>query len=463
MWVPITAHHEEVQPGSIFFALKGAKHDGFNWIADALKRGATRVYSERPFPNAEHPDPRVIVPKENIRQLLGSMASELHGHPSHHLTLVGVTGTSGKTTTTYLIQHLLNHAGFKCARLGTNGGAFETHFWSTPNTTPDAIAIQRWLAKVKKQGATHVVMEVSSHSLDQERVWGILWDRTVFLNLSHEHLDYHLNLEAYFEAKRRLFTDHAVASRLGGKSLRMFCRSDHPFGKRLLTEVGMEGYSVTDDIREDAYRTGSQWTPYECSLFGSFQQENILAAIRVGQSLGVSDRVLAEGLKSFSGVPGRMEAISNPYHRLVFVDYAHKPEALEKVLLSVQKPGRPLITVFGCGGDRDKSKRPLMGEIAARLSTRVVVTSDNPRTENPQTILQDIVRGMGSYSNYEVIEDRRAAIRKAIQDSEPGSLILIAGKGHEDYQIIGHQKHHFDDREEARAAIEAAFSEKRST
>jgi UDP-N-acetylmuramoyl-L-alanyl-D-glutamate--2,6-diaminopimelate ligase len=464
----VTANSKEVKPGSIFFALSGARVDGYEFIPEALKHGAAKVYAERPYP-----DPKVEVPKQNIRQLLGSLASEMWGHPSHHLKMMGVTGTAGKTTTTYLAQHLFNSAGHRCARLGTNGGDFEGHFWNTPNTTPDALSIQAWLARVLAAGATHVVMEVSSHALDQERVWGIAWDSVCFLNLSHEHLDYHPNLEAYFQAKRRLFTDHIQASRDLGKAPRMFCRSDHPFGHRLLQEPGMEGYSVREDIKlgsdptSGTLKIAGQAHPYRCSLYGNFQAENILAAVRVVESFGIQPERILNGLATFEGVPGRMEAIPNDQGLLVFVDYAHKPEALEKVLLAVQQPDRPVITVFGCGGDRDRSKRPLMGEIAARLSHRVIVTSDNPRTEDAQAILNDIVKGMGAFSNYEVMPDRRAAIRAAIKlgiSLKPqSSLIVIAGKGHEDYQIIGTTKHHFDDREEARAAIAAAFSENRST
>lgn len=446
--IHVTANSKEVKAGSIFFALQGAKFDGHDFIPEVLAKGASKVYSERPFP-----DPRVVVVGDEARKKLGEMASEMYGHPSHSLKMIGVTGTAGKTTTTYLIQHLLNSAGHRCARLGTNGGEFEGHTIDTPNTTPDALSLHKWFKQVLDLGATHVAMEVSSHALDQERVWGIEWDAAVFLNLSHEHLDYHPSLDAYFSAKERLFTDHAEFSRVRGKNPVLITRADHEFGKRLLEHPGVVGYSVQNDIRNGEISVGMTYRAFTCPLYGAFQSENILAAVRVASELGVTADQVIRGLNSFGGVPGRMEAIPNQHGIFVFVDYAHKPEALEKVLQSIQ--GKPIITVFGCGGDRDKTKRPVMGKIAAKLSTRVIVTSDNPRTEEPAQILREIVAGMEGYNNYLVIEDRRTAIHTAIRAAKRGEIVLIAGKGHEDYQIIGTTKRHFDDRLEAKAALEA--------
>ncbi len=453
--IHVTANSKEVRAGSIFFALEGAKFDGHQFIEDAFKAGASKVYSEKDVGN-----PRVIVLGKSARKKLGEMASEMYSHPTHQLKMVGVTGTSGKTTTSYLIQHILNTE-FRCARLGTNGGEFEGKTWETSNTTPDALTLQKWFREVLDLGATHVVMEASSHALDQDRVWGIEWDRVVFLNLSPEHMDYHPTLEHYFNAKALLFTQHLDYSRSMGKKPIGFSNASSPYGKKLLDQViNLQAYSVTDDINNlvntpsgiaAEVKVNYEWYGLECPLFGAFQIENILAALNIGASLGVENFWAC--LKSFPGVPGRMESIPNKNGIFVFVDYAHKPEALEKVLLSIQ--GKKIITVFGCGGDRDRTKRPVMGEIATRLSSHVVVTSDNPRTENPLTILSEVEAGIKKTNrhNYEVIEDRKKAIHQAISMAKSGDIVLIAGKGHEDYQIIGDVKKHFDDREVAREAL----------
>ena len=453
----ITSNSKEVVPGSVFFALKGAKQDGHLFIREALERGAVKVFAER-----DTGIPGVEVLGAMARKRLAEMASEMAGHPTHALKMIGVTGTSGKTTTTYLIQHVLNYANIPCARLGTNGGEFRGNSVPTANTTPDAITLQTWFAEVRGQGAQAVVMEASSHALHQDRCWGVAWDSVCFLNLSREHMDYHPTLDHYFEAKALLFTAHSLYSRGLGKTVHAHANGDSSFGKRLISsEPGIEPFSVPDQIRKvesgafglrfEVLLAGN-WLPVECPLFGAFQTENILAALSVSVGVGVDPATACRALKSFGGVPGRMEFIPNSKGLLVFVDYAHKPEALEKVLMAIQGGGR-IWTVFGCGGDRDRSKRPVMGEIAARLSHHVILTSDNPRSEDPRAILSEIEAGMDTRTNFEVIPDRRAAIEHAIQAAAPGDIILIAGKGNEDYQLIGSEKRHFDDREEARRAL----------
>ncbi len=452
----VTANSKEVVQGSVFFALKGAKHDGHLFIREALEKGAAKIFSER-----DTGIPGVEVLGAGARKRLAEMASEMAGHPTHALKMIGVTGTSGKTTTTYLIQHILSSVGIPCARLGTNGGEFQGHAVPTANTTPDAITLQNWFAEVRKLGAKAVVLEASSHALHQDRCWGIAWDSVCFLNLSREHMDYHPTLDHYFEAKALLLTSHAFFSRGLGKSVHAFSNRDSGFGNRLIAEnPGIESYSVSSQIRN--LESGAfglrfevllqeKWHPVECPLFGSFQTENVLAALSICAGLGVDPSLACKTLSCFPGVPGRMEFIPNSKGLLVFVDYAHKPEALEKVLLAIQGGGR-IWTVFGCGGDRDRSKRPVMGELATRLSHRVILTSDNPRTEDPLLILEEIEAGIEK-KNFEIIPDRRAAIEKAIQSAGPGDIVLIAGKGHEDYQLIGSEKRHFDDREEARRAL----------
>lgn len=451
----VTSNSKEVRPGSIFFALKGAKFDGHQFIPEALKNGAVKVYAER-----DTGIPGVEIVGDRARKLLGEMASEMCGHPTHSLKVIGVTGTSGKTTTTYLIQHILDFAEISCARLGTNGGRFGNHEIPTSNTTPDAVTLQHWFQEVKNLGAKAVVMEVSSHALHQDRVAGVAWDSVCFLNLSREHMDYHPTLEHYFETKALLLTDHARASRALGKTVQAHANTDSPYGARMVSgREGISGFSASRQIRnllssdsgiQFEVLLQDRWLPASCPMFGAFQAENILAALTVACGLGVSPEEACRALRTFPGVPGRMEFISNDLGILVFVDYAHKPEALEKVLLAIR--GKTITTVFGCGGDRDRTKRPVMGEIATRLSSRVILTSDNPRTEDPIGILNEIESGI-TLKNFETIPDRRAAIQKAIRTAKSGEIVLIAGKGHEDYQIIGSEKRHFDDREEARLAL----------
>jgi UDP-N-acetylmuramoyl-L-alanyl-D-glutamate--2,6-diaminopimelate ligase len=451
----VTADSKSVRGGSIFFALKGARFDGHDFIEEALRLGASQVYSER-----ETGIPGVIALGAGARRKLAELASEMHGHPSRHMTLIGVTGTSGKTTTTYLIQHLLEENGIPCARLGTNGGSFAGKEVETANTTPDALTLQAWFAEVQNLGAKAVVMEASSHALHQDRCYGIAWDATCFLNLSREHMDYHPTLDHYFDAKALLFTAHSDYARSSGKSPVSFSNGDCAFGDRLIREnPTVRSFSPKHQIRNIVNTPSGigfevelegRWIKTSCPLFGAFQTENILAALSVAIGVGVRAEDACRALQSFAGVPGRMEFVPNDRGIAVFVDYAHKPEALEKVLSAIQ--GRRIITVFGCGGDRDKSKRPVMGEIATRLSDLTIVTSDNPRTENPSTILAEIEAGIPR-ENYLVIPDRAQAIREAIRRANAGDLVLIAGKGHETYQLVGAQKLHFDDREEARKAL----------
>lgn len=336
--IHVTDNSKQVHPGSIFFALKGAQFDGHQFIQDAFNAGASKVYSEH-----DVGDPRVIVLGKNARKKLGEMASEMYGNPTLELKMVGVTGTSGKTTSSYLIQHILNNE-FRCARLGTNGAEFEGKTWETKNTTPDSLTLQKWFREVLDLGATHVVMEVSSHSLEQDRVWGIAWDSVIFLNLSPEHMDYHHTLDDYFESKALLFTSHLDYSRSRGKKPLGFSNSDTEYGKRLLIKnPELRDYSIVNDVKNLSNtptgiaaeaKVNYEWYSIECPLFGNFQIENILAALTIGASLGVQNFWAC--LKTFGGVPGRMEFIDNQKGIFVFVDYAHKPEALEKVLISIQ-------------------------------------------------------------------------------------------------------------------------------
>jgi UDP-N-acetylmuramoyl-L-alanyl-D-glutamate--2,6-diaminopimelate ligase len=460
----ITANSKEVKKGSIFFALQGAKFDGHLFIPMAIAAGATKIYCERDTGVASTAECKIEIVGEKARKLLAEFASKMEGDPTHSLKMIGVTGTSGKTTTTYLIHHLLESTGHACARLGTNGGFFRGEEIETANTTPDTLLLQKWFHHVKNLGAEYVVMEVSSHALHQDRAWAIAWDAATFLNLSAEHMDYHPTLDHYFNAKALLFTTHAEYAKTAGKRPYFSANAENTFGTRLIRETAnhenpVQSYSANTQVRNlQNTATGiqaelfwnDQWIGMQCPLFGTFQIENILAALSVVIGLGVAPARAIAALVNFPGVPGRMEFITNSRGIFVFVDYAHKPEALEKVLLAIQ--GKKIISVVGCGGDRDKTKRPVMGEIATRLSNFVFFTSDNPRTEDALQILREIEAG-AQKKNYRVVPDRAEAIRLAIAEAKRNEIVLIAGKGHEDYQIFGTEKKHFDDREEARKAL----------
>ncbi len=474
--IHVTANSKEVKKGSIFFALKGAKFDGHLFVKDAVLAGASQIYCEEDpkikLTPTQSAHCKITILGKETRKKLGELASQMAGNPTHTLKMIGVTGTSGKTTTTYLIHHLLNACGYSCARLGTNGGYFKGYETETSNTTPDPVTLQKWFKTVQEQGATHVVMEVSSHALDQERTWGIAWDGAVFLNLSPEHMDYHPTLEHYFKAKALLFTEHAEYSKNIGKNFYAVSNQDRSYGARLIKEnKNIHPYSIREQVRnlrntatgiEAEMKLNRKWVPVSCPLFGTFQIENILAALSIVAGLGIDVEEACATLPHFSGVPGRMEYIPNEEGIFTFVDYAHKPEALEKVLLSVKptlerfREGQKLITVFGCGGDRDKTKRPVMGDIATRLSDLVILTNDNPRSENPNEILKEIEGGIQT-KNYQVIPDRGLAIETAIRLANRGDIVMIAGKGHETYQIVatphGLEKVHFDDREEVQKAL----------
>ena len=459
----VTANSKDVKPGSIFFALKGANFDGHDFISQAKAQGASQIYAERDTGIAG-----VEVLGAFARKKLALLASEMAGHPTHGLKMIGVTGTSGKTTTTYLIHHLLESGGIPCARLGTNGGYFDRQEIETANTTPDAVTLQEWFRVVKDLGAKAVVMEVSSHALAQDRAWGIAWDSACFLNLSREHMDYHPTLEHYLDTKARLLLEHADYARSQNKAPALFSNDDSAYGAELRSRSSsILGFSASKQIRnlkntEDGIsfeiNLDGKFREAHCPLFGTFQTENILAALSVAHALGLPVPALLASLSTFRGVPGRMESIQNSKGLFVFVDYAHKPEALEKVLKSLalsaddRTKGRRLLTVFGCGGDRDKTKRPVMGEIATRLSDFVYLTSDNPRTEDPDAILREVQSGI-TKTNFKTRPERADAIRQAIGDAKSGDIVLIAGKGHETYQIIGLNKKHFDDREYARSAL----------
>ncbi len=397
---------------------------------------------------------------------MATAAANFWGRPANAMSLLGVTGTNGKTTTTYLVEAMLAAAGERPGVVGTVNYRFAGREVPAPNTTPESTALQELLAQMKDAGTTSVVMEVSSHALAQDRVHGLSYTSAAFTNLTRDHLDYHGDMEGYFAAKRRLFFEL-----LAGPAT---VNADDPFGLRLLDELGREGRTawgfssrgtVADLHVRDAVTTidGMSGTlvtprgeaPFRTALVGGHNLENILTAtgLVLGAAFDLKD--VLRGIEALENVPGRLERVSARGIN-VFVDYAHSDDALARALAALRPltKGR-LITMFGCGGDRDQGKRPLMGEAAARGSDIVVVTSDNPRTEDAQAIIEAILPGVarGGVREQHVEADRRKAIDLAIGLARPGDVVLLAGKGHEDYQIVGTTKHHFDDREEARRAL----------
>ena len=465
----ITADSRRVEPGVAFAAYPGGAQDGRAFIADAIARGTAGVLWEpRDFAwQAEWHAPNVPVP--DLRQALGHVADFLYGSPSRDLWMVGVTGTNGKTSCTHWIAHALDACGRRAAILGTLGNGLVGALAPSSHTTPDVCVLHEVLAQMRRAGAQAVAMEVSSHGLDQGRVNGVAFDVALFTNLSRDHLDYHGTMAAYGAAKARLFAWPGLAASV--------VNVDDPFGRNLVDELRARGarvltYGVAGaDITASGIAMGRAGlvlelaTPWgrgevHTQLVGAFNAANVLGVLGV---LLASDVPLAQALAALSNLmppAGRMQRIGGGTLPLAVIDYAHTPDALEKALTALRpavEPGHELTCVFGCGGDRDKGKRPQMGRIAATLADRVIVTNDNPRSEEPQAIAQAIVQGIREAGNrrYRVELDRRAAIRLALEDARPGDVVLIAGKGHEPYQEIAGRRLPFLDLAVAREALTA--------
>lgn len=462
----------EVSAGSAFVCIRGVATDGHQFAVGAVERGATVVVAENADLVAEVPDSvtKVIVP--DTRRALALMACEFYGHPSREMVLVGITGTNGKTTVAHLVADLLRESGYKSVGIiGTLGAATEKTYYDTGRTTPESLDLQRLLADFLDGGSEAVVMEVSSHALALQRVAGCSFDAGIFTNLTQDHLDFHGEMEEYFAAKTLLFTQVARESE-PYKSYGAVFNVDDRYG-RLLVDIAAEVPSITYGIDNEAHvkaeavhltpggtsfvaRTSSGDIPFDINLAGRFNVQNALAAISFGLLKGISPTRIQSAMNRAKTPEGRMEVINEGQNFHVAVDYAHTPDGLQNVLSTTKEftSGR-LICVFGCGGDRDRTKRPQMGAIAASMADVVVVTSDNPRSEDPHRIIDDVLEGTkGSHAQVEVEVDRRKAIEHALELAEKGDFVLIAGKGHETYQIFKDRTIHFDDREVVREALE---------
>ena len=465
----IAYRSDRVQPGDAFFCVVGMTSDGHSFAQDAINRGAKVLVVQRKVYLADATDVTEIVVKDT-RKAMAAAAANFYDHPSKDIALVGITGTNGKTTTTYLVEHIARVAGKRTGVIGTVGIRIGDAQEKSAHTTPESPDLQQLFARMRDARVGVVAMEVSSHALDLDRTWDTQFAVTAFSNLTQDHLDYHHTFEAYFEAKARLFSKDYPAKRV-------ICIDDK-WGKELLRRCSVAEDSVVTtgfDPSAQIHPAEVQYAPthttvtldvrgslytFDYPLVGKFNVENIMCAFGIGLQLGFSADVIVEALEEAPQIPGRLERVSAPNTGgvSVFVDYAHTPDALEKALSSIMAltPGRT-ICVFGCGGDRDASKRPIMGR-AALAADHAVVTSDNPRTEDPLAIIEDIVSGMGSgMDRFEVEADRRGAIAQAIAQAHAGDSILIAGKGHEDYQLVGDQVLSFDDRVVAAEELARAF------
>jgi len=491
----IAYHSQKAGKGYLFAAIRGLETDGHQFIGEAIQRGAEAILleEEREISNRT----TILVP--NSRQALAKVSTNFYGNPSSEVKLIGITGTNGKTTTAYLLESIFKKAGGRVGVIGTINYRHGQKITPALNTTPESLDLQRILREMVKEGTSHVIMEVSSHGLDLDRIFGCQFDGAIFTNFTSDHLDYHKTLEHYFGSKRKLFSEILVKSH----KMKRFAVTNHddPKGEAMVEGIGLPviRYGLNPSCEISADEINSTFGGLTCrvktpkgkfsihsKLIGRYNLYNILAAVATGIVMDIPLKTLKDGVEALEGVSGRFERVENRRGIHVIVDYAHTHDALERVLLglknilggtrqredgSVTSPSdEKIITVFGCGGDRDRTKRPLMGEVVGRYSDLSILTSDNPRTEDPLAIMDEaemgfkqIVlekwneNGMGGWRSrkgYLKIPDRREAIRMAIRLAQPSDIVLIAGKGHEDYQIIGKKKFPFDDRIEAKKALE---------
>lgn len=467
----IAYRSDKVQPGNAFFCIVGLRSDGHSFAQDAIDHGAKVIVCERKVYLADATDVTEVVVSDT-RKAMAQVAANYYDNPSQAFSLVGITGTNGKTTTTYLVEHIAKRCGKRTGVIGTVGIVVDGKKEHAEHTTPESPDLQATFAKMRDAHVDTVAMEVSSHALDLLRTWGTTFAVTAFTNLTQDHLDYHHTFEAYFEAKARLFSKEYPAKRV--------VSIDDKWGKELLRRcsaadenvisVGWDQTAQIHPVNVDYEPThtsveldvrGSR-VKFDYPLVGRFNVSNVMTAFAIGMQLGFSQAGIIAALEEAPQVPGRLERVSADHNGgvSVFVDYAHTPDALQKAMASIQNitKGRTIV-VFGCGGDRDATKRSIMGRIALGADY-AVVTSDNPRTEDPLAIINDIVSGMGEGTDhFEIEPDRRLAIAAAMKHAQPGDSILIAGKGHEDYQLVGDKVLSFDDRVVAAEELERAFGE----
>ena len=473
----ITANSKNAGKDSLFIAVPGTNIDGHDFLNDAFNNGARVFITERSF--KQPGTTNIVVP--DCRSALAKLTAEFYNHPSKAMTLIGITGTNGKTTTAFLIESILKETKSRVGLLSTIQYRFGTQTLAASHTTPGPLELQKVLRDMADTGTQYAVMEVSSHGLQQKRVENCHFDTVIFTNLTPEHLDYHKTMDAYLKAKEILFT--SLLSQSDKKDPVAVINTDDPSAQTLLNKIkrGTITYGINsgdihtenidmslDGIKADIV-TPEKIFSVRSKLIGHFNIYNILAAVSAAVSLGLSTEEIKAGIEKAKNIPGRMDEVRNDKGIKIFIDYAHTGDALKNVLKTINElTDRKIITIFGCGGDRDREKRPVMGKIAANYSNILFVTSDNPRTEDPNIIIKEIEVGVmeenfikkdkpsstaDTDKIYFIEENRSIAIKEGISIAKPGDVVLIAGKGHETYQISGNNKYHFDDREEAMRAL----------
>lgn len=454
-----------VEPGDLFVALKGQHHDGHAFVSDAVSRGAAAVVTERDC----HLQGVVNIVVPDSRKVLALLAAEYYDHPAKDLTLIGITGTNGKTTISRLVKGVLEAKGYKVGLIGTIEYWIAQERMPAGLTTPESLDLHRMFKRMMSLGVEYAVVEVSSHSLSLDRVFGLGFDIGVFSNLSRDHLDFHGTIDEYEQTKSLLFRS------LDWAKAKAIINRDDPSGRKMMevskapvisygldreSSIWANGVSLTGDKTCFTVHSPEYALPIDFPFLGTFNVYNALAACGVGYALGVEPSVIKEGLERIRPVEGRFERVDCGQPFTVIVDYSHTPDALEHCLSAARELTQErVIVVFGCGGDRDKGKRPLMGEIADRLADIVIVTSDNPRSEDPHLILEDIEGGLSSRNGLEKIVDRRRAIERAVELAEEGDFVVVAGKGHERYQIVGQRKVPFNDRAEVEKVLKSIRNE----
>jgi len=475
----IAYHSKQVQPNVVFVAMRGLHHNGHDFIAQAIRKGAKAVIAEK-IPEQVNGVTMIQVP--DSRRALARISATFYGDPSLELKVVGITGTNGKTTTSYLIESMFQQACYTPGVIGTINCRFGSRIKKISNTTPESLELQSLLGQMAEQKISHVIMEVSSHALDQNRVAGVHFDVGVFTNLTSEHLDYHGTIENYARSKAKLFSQFLEESEVSGEKFAVLNQDDPQadylcsltsarvvrYGMVHNADVTIEDAKILPEGIRGVLKTFRGDINFQTPLLGRFNLHNIMAATGAALCLDVPLAYIRSGLEKVVAIPGRMERAGKAVGFTVLVDYAHTPDALEQVLSSLKElsPKR-IIVVFGCGGDRDRIKRPIMGRIAALLSEVVIITSDNPRTEKPEQIIAEIEEGVRDTGlkkvspssvnqgrGYFTVADRREAIHAAIRMAQRGDIVLVAGKGHEDYQILKTRTIVFDDRKQIEKALQ---------
>lgn len=460
----LACHTGKVEGGTLFFALRGAKSDGNQFWQDAIQRGAAAIASEQPRP-AKAPAQIAWIHLHDARRGMALAAANFFDHPARALKMAAVTGTNGKTTTTHLIDSILRATGQGTGLFGTISYHTPRGRYPSPNTTPESLDLQGFLAEIRDAGGKFAVLEASSHALSMDRLWGCQFDAAVFTNLTREHMDYHKTFDDYFAAKRRLFEGTgAGAPRVSvintdddyGKLLKGACKSTLTYGLDSTAEITTAKFALSFSGLKFTARTPIGNIEMESPLVGRINVYNILAAVGAAIALQISREAIEKGIRNLESVSGRFQSVEMGQPYLVIVDYAHTDDALENLIRTARElnPKGRIITLFGCGGGKDRTKRPVMGEVAGKYSDLVVLSSDNPRHEDPLRIISDIVVGVQKVQGKYVIEpDREKAIGAALDYAKAGDIVLLAGKGHETYQILGDRTLEFDEREVARRVL----------